>query len=78
MVLSIVSVYPETMTEANIVLADDLYISLTKDEALAWLGSISLDQLTDFVIIYDYVEHADAEVTMPGKVIYNHKIRQLI
>lgn len=34
------------------------YKPLTREEAEAWLRSITLDELLDFVIKYDMVEHA--------------------
>lgn len=34
------------------------YISLTKEEAKNWLKSITMDELLDFIIKYDEVEHA--------------------
>lgn len=34
------------------------YTAMTRDQAKAWLGSITLEQLEDFVIRYDYIEHS--------------------
>jgi hypothetical protein len=34
------------------------YTPLTRDQAKAWLGSITIEQLEDFVIRYDYIEHS--------------------
>ena len=34
------------------------YVPMTRDQAKAWLGSITLEQLEDFVIKYDYIEHS--------------------
>ena len=72
-VLSIVSAYPETTTGADIVPIGDSYIPLSQEEAVMWLSSISLDELVSFVILYDYVEHADALIEMPTKVIVEDK-----
>ena len=71
--LSIVSAYPETITEADVIFTDDSYIPLSQEEAVMWLGSISLDELVSFVILYDYVEHADALIEMSTKVIVEDK-----
>lgn len=42
------------------------YEPLTREEADAWLHSITYDELLDFVIRYDYVEHATPEFDSPG------------
>jgi len=65
--LLIVSAYPEMITE------ESSYIPLSQEEATMWLSSISLDQLVEFVILYDYVEHVDATIDMPIKVIIEDK-----
>jgi len=41
------------------------YEPLTRDQAYTWLQSITLDTMIDFVIRYDYVEHAVPEIEPP-------------
>ncbi len=46
-------------------LADDDYLPLSKQEAEDWLFTVTMDELIDFVIKYDYVEHVDPLVHQP-------------
>ena len=41
------------------------YQKLSEEEAENWARSITIEQLLDFIILYDYVEHAEPEITMP-------------
>jgi hypothetical protein len=41
------------------------YEELTETEAENWLKSITMDELIDFVIKYDYVEHIKPEIVLP-------------
>jgi len=45
------------------------YTPLSYEEANAWLMTISYQQLIDFIIAYDYVEHALPVVTPAKKLI---------
>lgn len=47
----------------------DEYTPLSYEEANAWLMTISYQQLIDFIIAYDYVEHALPVVTPAEKLI---------
>ena len=47
----------------------DEYTPLSYEEANAWLMTISYQQLIDFIIAYDYVEHALPVVTPAKKLI---------
>lgn len=41
------------------------YERLTETEAENWLKSITMEELIDFVIRYDYVEHVKPEIVLP-------------
>jgi hypothetical protein len=41
------------------------YEKLTETEAENWLKSITMDELVEFVILYDYVEHAKPDINLP-------------
>jgi hypothetical protein len=45
--------------------ATEEYEPLTPAEAEAWLRSIDLPELVDFVIRYDYVEHSEPVIEAP-------------
>ena len=45
------------------------YEPLTEHEAEQWIGSITFEELLDFVIKYDYVENVTPEVSGGGFII---------
>ena len=58
-----------TITLSGEIKKADEYIPLSYEEASAWLMTISYEQLIDFIIAYDYVEHALPVVTPAEKLI---------
>ena len=56
LLLSLVAL--STFSQAASPPADKAYVPLTRAEAETWLKSITMDQLIDFVIKYDEVEHS--------------------
>ena len=56
------------MLSINLVYPGD-YQKLTQEESIAWMQSLTLEELAEFVSKYDYIEHIDAEVIMPARVI---------
>lgn len=51
------------------ILDEDSYKRLTRKETIEWMRSISIEELADFIILYDYVEHASAQVRLPARTM---------
>jgi hypothetical protein len=57
--------------------ADEPYRPLTPEEAANWINSISDEELIQFVIDYDYVEHVDPVLSWPPVVAVLDRQRNL-
>lgn len=57
MILLLLLIVPSILSQ-NETLIDIPYVPLTREEAEKWLKSITMDELIDFVIKYDTVEHS--------------------
>ncbi len=45
------------------------YEPLTQIEAMSWLNNVSVEDVIDLVIAYDFVEHAQPHVIFPQRVV---------
>jgi len=54
------------MPMANLKAED--YIPLTRMEVIEWLEGIEYDELLDYIILWDYIEHINADVMIPQVV----------